>query len=111
MNHVERGTMFGMAVGLGQIALNDQAAAVLHRRMTDEAQHRTGAGRFLAEPGVRVVGRGMGGVRPLLTSEVDFDIAVLAGGAGHRVGLCSGPVAGKIRSNFSLHGSRTAELV
>ena len=49
MNHVRRGAPFGMAVCLGQVALNDQATSVLHQGMTDAEQHRTCAGGFLAE--------------------------------------------------------------
>ena len=37
MNHVQCGLALGMAVGLGQVALHDQARAVLHQRMPDEA--------------------------------------------------------------------------
>ncbi len=37
MDHVERGTPFGMAVRFDKIALDDQATAVLHQRMADEA--------------------------------------------------------------------------
>ncbi len=44
MNHAECGTPFSMAVRFGQITLDDQAAAVLHQSMADEAQHRSGAG-------------------------------------------------------------------
>ena len=84
VDHVQRGTPFGTAVGPGQVALDDQAAAVLHQRMPDEAQHRAGSGRLIVEPGVRVGGRRMGGVRALFAPEIDLDVAVLAGVAEHR---------------------------
>ena len=60
MDHVQRGTSFGTAIGLGQVALDDQAATVLHQRMP--MKHIAGAGGLLVEPGIRVVGREMGGI-------------------------------------------------
>lgn len=87
VDHVERGLPFGMAIGPGQLALHDQAGAVLHQRMAYEAQHGTGAGGFLIKPRLGIGGRGMGGIRALLATEVDLGIAVSAGGAGHRGGL------------------------
>lgn len=87
VDHVEGGAPFGMAVCLRQVTLHDQARAVLHQRMTHEAQHRAGAGGHLVKPRVRVGGRGMRGIGPLLAPEVDFGIAVLTVRAGHRVGL------------------------
>ena len=90
MDHVERRVPFGMAVCPGEITLHDQARAVLHQRMADEAQHRPGSGRLPVKPRVRFGGRGMGGIGPLLALEVDLGIAVLTVWAGHRVGLGRG---------------------
>ena len=90
MNHVEGGPPFRMTVGLRQIALHDLTGAVFHQRMTHEAEHGAGVGRLFVEPGIRVGGRGMRGIGPLLAPEVDFDIAVLAAGTGHRSGLGNG---------------------
>lgn len=66
MDHVQRGASFGMTVSPGQVALHDQAWAVLHQRMPHEAQHRPGAWRFLVEPGLMISGQDMRGVRTLL---------------------------------------------
>ena len=82
VDHVQRGPPLGMTVGLRQIALHDQAAAVLHQRMAHEAEHRAGAGRFLVEPRVGIGGRDMRRVRPLLAPEVDLGIAVTGGRGG-----------------------------
>jgi hypothetical protein len=82
MHHVERGTPFGAAVCLGQITLNNQAAAVLHQRMPHEAQRRTSAGRRFVKPGLRVRGRSVGRVRTLLALEVDIGVTVAVIGAG-----------------------------
>ena len=76
VNHVERGTPLGAAVCLGQIALHDQAAAVLHQRMAHEAQRSTGAGRLFVKLGVRVCGGGMRGIGELLALEVDLGVTV-----------------------------------
>ena len=87
MNNVQGGLSLGMAISLGQIALNNQTVAVLHQSMPRETQRRTGAGGFLLEPVLRVGGRGMGGVGQLLALEVDLGVAVVA---GHRFGLWFG---------------------
>lgn len=47
MQHVERGLSLGMAIGLGQVALDDQAVAVLQQGMPHAAEHCAGARRFL----------------------------------------------------------------
>lgn len=47
VDHLERRAPFGAAIGPGKIAPHDQARPVLHQGMTDEAQHRPGAGDFL----------------------------------------------------------------
>lgn len=47
MQHVERGLAFGMTIGLGQVALNDQPVSVLHQGMTHETEHSARAGDFL----------------------------------------------------------------
>ena len=84
MDHVQHGAPFGMTIRLGQVALHDQAAAVLHQSITDEAQHRTRAGRLLVKPRLGVSGRDVRGVRTPLAPEINFGVAVLVGGAGHR---------------------------
>ncbi len=87
MHHVESGKPFGMAVHFDQIALDDQARTVLHQSMADEAQHRPGAGRLPVEPGIRIGGRGMGGVRTPLAPEVDLSVRCWQVGRG--IGLIS----------------------
>ena len=87
VDHVQCGAPFRVTVGLRQVALHDQAGAVLHQSMADEAEHGAGAGGFLVKARIGVGGRGMGGIGPLLASEIDFGIAVLAAVAGHRRGL------------------------
>lgn len=79
VDHVQRSMPFCMTVGLGRVALHDQARAVLHQRMTVEAQHRPGAGRLLVKPGVWVSQRSVCGVGPLLVAEIDIGIAALTG--------------------------------
>lgn len=54
VDHVERRAPFGSAIGPGKIALHDEARPVLPQSMTDEAQHRPGAGGFPVEPRVRI---------------------------------------------------------
>ena len=87
MDHVQRCLAFAMAVSFGQVALHDQAVAVLHQRVPKEAQHGRGAGGLLVKPRVGVSRGGMGGVGALLALEIEFGIAVGFGVAGHRVGL------------------------
>jgi hypothetical protein len=47
MDHVQRRLALCMAVGLGQVALNNQSMPVFHQGMAHEAQHRASAGRLL----------------------------------------------------------------
>ena len=62
MDHVEGGAPFGIAVCLGQVALQDQSLAVFHQGMADEAQHRSGSRRLLVKAHVWISGQDMGGV-------------------------------------------------
>lgn len=61
--------------------------------MTDETQSNVGAGYFLVKPRIRIRWRGMGRIRALLDSEVDFAIAGSGFGAEHRIGLGRAGVA------------------
>ena len=96
VDHVECRAAFGVAVGPGQLGLDDEAVAVLHQRMPHVAQHRTGALRLAEQPGIGVGDRGMGGVGALLAAEIDFGVAVAAAGAGRRGGLGFGLGRGKV---------------
>jgi len=49
VDHIESSPALGMAVGLGQVALYDQTAAVLHECMSHEAQCGSGSGGFFVE--------------------------------------------------------------
>ena len=69
VDHVEHGLPFGMAISPGQLALHDQAVAVLHQRMADEAQHGTGAEGFLVKPRVGIGHRNMRRIRAFLASK------------------------------------------
>ena len=66
MQHIERSLPFGMAIGLGQVALNDQPVAVLHHGMSHEAEHCARAGGFLVKPRFWIGRGGMGCIGTLL---------------------------------------------
>lgn len=85
MNHVQRGASFGTTVGPGQVAVHNQARAVLHHRMPHEAPPRCLEISCKARPHDQWSRQY--GVRTLLAPEIDFGIAVLVGGAGHRLWL------------------------
>lgn len=76
LDHVQRGHPFGMPVSQCQAGVDQQAVAVFHQPMPDEAQLRLVA--FAVEPGIRISGRSMGVVRALLAMEVRFGIASAA---------------------------------
>lgn len=86
-NHFKRRLPLAMPSGMGQLCLHDKTIPGFHQRMPHEAQHRRGTRRLLVEPGFRVRDRCMGHVRALLTLEVLFGVARLAGRVGHRLGL------------------------
>ena len=60
-----------MPVGLCQVALHDQARAVLRQGMADEAHNNAGARGLPVAPGLRVGGRAMGGVEAILAPEIE----------------------------------------
>ena len=70
-----------MAGGAGQLGIDDEAVAVLHQHVADEAELRLHAGALAVEPRVGVGGRGVGLVRPPLAAEV----AVAVPPAGRRL--------------------------
>jgi hypothetical protein len=64
-----------MPVSQRQAGIDQQAVAVLHQPMPDEAQLRLLAFTLAVEPGIGIGGRSMGVVRALLAMEVRFGIA------------------------------------
>ena len=94
VDHFERRAALGMPVGVGQLRLDDQAVAVLHQGVPHEAEDRAGPAALAEQARVGIGRRGVGGVRPPLAPEVDFGVAVVAGGLGHRGGLLGGLVGG-----------------
>lgn len=87
VDHVERCTVFCMAVRPGKIGPNDQAAPVLHERMVGEAQSGVGAERLLVESRVGIDGRSVGCIRTLLFTEGRLWHCGTAVGAEHRGGF------------------------
>src|SRR6201997_2733779 len=67
-----------MPISQRQAGVDQQAVAVLHQPMPDEAQLRLLAFTLAIEPGVRIGGRSMGVVRAFLAMEVRFGIAPAA---------------------------------
>ena len=74
-DHVQRGHPFGVPVSQRQAGIDQQAVAVLHQPMPDEAQLRLLAFTLAVEPGIGIGGRNMGIVRAFLAMEVRFGIA------------------------------------
>ena len=72
------GHPFGMPVGQRQAGIDQQAVAVFHQPMPDEAQLRLLAFTLAVEPGIGIGGRSMGVVRAFLAMEVRFGIAPAA---------------------------------
>lgn len=71
---MQRGDPFGMPVSRRQAGVNQQAVAVVHQPMPDEAQRRLLAFTLTMQPGIRISGRSMGAVRAFLAMEVRFGI-------------------------------------
>src|SRR4029077_6779599 len=69
-----------MPVRQRQAGVDQQAVAVLHQPMSDEAQLRLLAFTLAVEPGIGIGGRSMGVVRTFLAMEVRFGIAPAASG-------------------------------
>ena len=67
-DHVQRRNPFGVAVGLGQAGVDDEAVAVLHQRVPHEAELGFLARPFAIEPRVRIGRRGVRLVGALLGS-------------------------------------------
>src|SRR4030095_4737513 len=72
LDHVERSQSFSMARDLRQPRIDEEAMAVLHQGMTDEAELGLHARSLAVEVGIGISGRGVGLVGPLLAAEVDF---------------------------------------
>src|SRR3984957_4787924 len=69
----------GMAVGLGQTGVGDEAVAVLHQRMSHEAELRFLARPLAVKPRLRIGRRGVRLVRALLTMEIRLAVPPSAG--------------------------------
>jgi hypothetical protein len=67
---------------MAERGIDDQRAAVLHQQMTHEAQPARLPVALAVEPGIRVGGRGVGFVRPLLAAEVARAVAPLPPAVG-----------------------------
>jgi hypothetical protein len=67
-----------MPVRQRQAGVDQQAMAVLHQPMSDEAQLRLLAFTLAVEPGIRIGGRSVGFVRAFLAMEVCLGIALAA---------------------------------
>src|SRR3954447_21233229 len=77
LDHGKPGDALGMAVGLGDAGVHDQAVAVFHERVAHEAELSFHPVALAIEPRVRISRAGMGLVRALLAAEVDLGIAPL----------------------------------
>ena len=69
----------GMAVGRRQAGIDQEARAVLHQAVADEAELRLLARSLAVEPGIGIGRRGMRLVRPLLPVEVGLGVAPATG--------------------------------
>lgn len=67
-----------MTVGQCQAGIDQKAVAVLHQPMPEEAELRLLAFALLVEPCLRIGGRGMRIVRPLLAMEIRLGVAPAA---------------------------------
>src|SRR5947207_15336069 len=74
LNHVERGQSLGMARDACQTCIDDQTRAVLHQRMTDEAQLRLHPRPLTVKPGILVGCALMGLVAALLPLVIHRDV-------------------------------------
>ena len=70
LDHVQRRDPLGMAVGLGQTGVDDEAVAVLHQRMPHEAELGFLARSLAIEPRLRIGRRGVRLVGALLAMEI-----------------------------------------
>ena len=81
LDHVQCGDPLGMAVSLGQAGVDNEAVAVLHQRMSHEAELRLLARSLAIEPRLRIGRRGMRLVGALLAMEIHFAIPSAVGGS------------------------------
>jgi hypothetical protein len=79
-DQAERGRALGVATGLRQPDLHDQARGVLHQEMAHEAEPRFLAKAFAEQLGLRVSGRDMGGVGRSLAMKVTLAVTPRARG-------------------------------
>ena len=70
LNHVQRRDPLGVAVGLGQTRVDDEAVAVLHQRMYHEAELGLLTLPLAIEPRFRIGRRGVRLVGALLAMEI-----------------------------------------
>ena len=74
LDHVQRRDPLGMAVGLGQTGVDDQAVAVLHQRMPHEAELGLLARPLAIEPRFRIGRRSVRLVGALLAVEIRLPV-------------------------------------
>lgn len=100
VHHVQRVPPLGVAISLGQVALDNRTVPGLHQGMAHEPQHRANAPGFLGEPGIRIRDRDMRRAEALLALEVNLSVALTVIGArqqfGHGLGLFGMGVGGGI---------------
>src|SRR6476661_7351940 len=72
---MQHGYPLGVPASQCQAGIDQQAVAVLHQPMTDEAKLRLLAFALAVEPGIGIGGRSMAIVRAFLAMEVRFGIA------------------------------------
>ena len=69
----------GEAGGAGQLGLDHQAVVILHQHVAHEAEPRFLTMTFAKQPRIRIGGRGVAGVGPVLAVEVSARVATTIG--------------------------------
>lgn len=78
VRQVDARQAFRQARGPRQSPIDHKPVAIFHQRRADKTETRRLAGRLFVEPSVRISGRCMGFVRPLLAPEIALGIAPAA---------------------------------
>jgi hypothetical protein len=77
--HLDRPSPLGVAVGDGQLGIDDQRVAVFHQQVTGEAQRGCGVVALAIQPGLGVGRRGMRVVGAALAGEADLGVGPSGG--------------------------------
>jgi hypothetical protein len=78
-DQLERRQAVGEAGGVGQLGLDHQTVAILHQQVAHEAEPRFLTMTLAKQPRIRIGGRGVAGVGPVLAVEVSARVATTVG--------------------------------